>query len=45
LHEDRRVVLEVKAYYKDVLIGEGVHERFIVNTEKFIEKIRRALKS
>ena len=36
--DGRRLVFEVKAYYKDTLIGEGLHERFIVNKEKFLEK-------
>jgi len=40
----RRLVFEVKAYYKDILIGEGIHERFIVNREKFIEKVKSILK-
>ena len=42
--EGRKLVFEVKAYYRDVLVGEGVHERFIVNKEKFAEKVRSLLK-
>ena len=42
--DGRRLVFEVKAYYRDVLIGDGVHERFIVNKEKFAEKVRSLLK-
>jgi Thioesterase superfamily len=39
--EGRRLLFEVRAYYKDKLIGEGLHERFIVDREKFIEKLRK----
>ncbi|MEM1618814.1 MAG: thioesterase family protein [Desulfurococcaceae archaeon] len=45
LREGRKLVFEVKAYYGDLLIGEGVHERFIVNTEKFIDKVKKLLES
>jgi len=41
---DRRLVFEVKAYYRDVLIGEGIHERFIVNREKFTERVKSLLR-
>lgn len=41
ISEGRKIVYEVRAYLGDILIGEGVHERFIVNREKFIEKARR----
>lgn len=43
--EGRKLVFEVKAYYRDVLIGEGLHERFIVNREKFLERVKSILKS
>jgi len=43
--EGRKLVFEVKAYYRDLLIGEGLHERFIVNREKFIERVRSVLKN
>jgi len=43
LVDGRRLVFEVKAYYKDILIGEGQHERFIVNREKFMEKVKKIL--
>lgn len=41
--DGRRLVFEIKAYYKSILIGEGQHERFIVHREKFIEKLRKLL--
>lgn len=36
--DGRRLVFEVKAYDEVGLIGEGQHERFIVNNEKFQSK-------
>ncbi len=35
----RRLVFCVKAYDEAGLIGEGKHERFIVDNEKFMEKV------
>ncbi len=34
----RRLVFDVKVYDKAGLIGEGRHERFVVASEKFMEK-------
>lgn len=34
----RRLVFTVKAYDEKGLIGEGKHERFIIDTEKFMGK-------
>ena len=39
--EGRKIVFEVKAVWRDVVIGEGVHERYVVNREKFLDKVRR----
>ncbi|MCD8109740.1 MAG: thioesterase family protein [Clostridiales bacterium] len=36
--DGRRLVFDVKAYDDAGLIGEGTHERFIVNNEKFQSK-------
>ncbi len=36
----RRLVFSVKAYDEVEKIGEGTHERFIVNEEKFLGKVR-----
>ncbi len=41
--DGRRLVFDVKAYWKDVLIGEGEHERYVVNLEKFLNKLKGAL--
>ena len=35
----RRLVFKVKAYDECGLIGEGTHERFIIDSAKFMEKI------
>ena len=34
----RRLVFEVKCYDGETLVGEGTHERFIVDSEKFMSK-------
>ena len=34
----RRLVFEVKAYDECGLIGKGIHERFIIQSDKFIAK-------
>lgn len=34
----RRLVFSVKAYDERELIGEGTHERFIINVDKFLAK-------
>ena len=36
----RRLVFNVKAYDECGLIGEGSHERFIIDNAKFMEKIK-----
>lgn len=40
--EGRRLVFEVKVLLKETVIGEGVHERFIVHGKRFIEKVKKA---
>lgn len=37
--EGRKLVYSVKAYDETGLIGEGTHERFVVNSEKFMSKV------
>lgn len=34
----RRLVFKVEAYDEKEKIGEGIHERFIINNEKFLTK-------
>jgi len=35
----KRLLFSVKAYNESVMIGEGTHERFIINEKKFKEKL------
>lgn len=37
----RRLTFNVKAEWKDEVVGKGQHERFIVNKEKFLQKTER----
>lgn len=39
----RRLVFKVKAYDECGLIGEGTHERFIIDNAKFMEKLNSKL--
>ncbi len=36
----RRLVFEVEAYDEEGLIGKGIHERFIIDKEKFMAKFK-----
>ena len=36
----RRLVFKVKAFDDCGLIGEGTHERFVIDTAKFMEKLK-----
>ncbi len=42
--EGRKLKFQVKAYDDKGLIGEGVHERFIINVEKFMARTMGKLK-
>ena len=35
----RKITFKVEAYDGDILIGSGIHERFIIDKEKFLSKI------
>ncbi|MBP5206740.1 MAG: thioesterase family protein [Bacteroidales bacterium] len=35
----KRLVFEVRCFEGETLIGEGIHERFVVDSEKFMGKI------
>ncbi len=37
--EGKKFTFDVKAMYKDIVIGEGTHERFVINVEKFLSKL------
>ncbi|MEM0311506.1 MAG: thioesterase family protein [Ignisphaera sp.] len=43
--DNRKLVFSVKAFVGERLIGEGLHERYIVSVERFLDKIRRSLSS
>lgn len=43
--DGRRIVFSVKAYDEKGIIGEGKHERFIVFSEKFVNKTYQKLDS
>ena len=38
-HEGRRILFKVSVSDENGLIGEGTHERFIINPERFMEKL------
>ncbi|MGF6907318.1 thioesterase family protein [Fusobacterium sp. PH5-44] len=39
--EGKKLSFLVKVTYNDEVIGEGTHERFIINEKKFMEKVKR----
>ena len=41
--ERRRIVFTVKAKDEKEVIGEGIHERFVIDNEKFFAKCRQKL--
>ena len=43
LVDGKRIELKVSAYDEKGLIGEGTHERFIINDERFLAKTVRKL--
>jgi len=36
----RRLVFEVKAFWQGIEIGSGTHERYVVDEQRFLEKVR-----
>ena len=38
--DSRRLVFEVKCFEGETLVGEGTHERFVVDSEKFMSKLK-----
>ena len=38
---DRRLLFKIRAYDEAGMIGEGVHERFVINKERFLEKAQK----
>ena len=37
----RQLTFNVEAWWKETKIGEGIHERFIINRDNFIEKLKK----
>ena len=37
--DGKKIEFEVKAYWGDILLGEGTHLRFIVDREKFMSRL------
>jgi len=42
--DGRRLTFWVEAWWRDKKIGQGVHERTIVNREEFLNRLRESLK-
>ncbi len=43
--DGKRLVFEVTASDEKGVIGSGIHERFIINNEKFMQKVNEKLKN
>jgi fluoroacetyl-CoA thioesterase len=41
--DGKKLVFKVEAYDERELIGEGLHERYIINLEKFMERVNKKL--
>ena len=41
--EGRKLIFKVEAYWGEEKIGEGLHERFIVDRKSFLEKVRKSM--
>ena len=39
--DGRKLTFEVRAVFKDVVVGEGVHERYMIERSRFLEKVKR----
>ncbi|MHA1917857.1 MAG: thioesterase family protein [Candidatus Ranarchaeia archaeon] len=44
LQEKRKLTFEVTAYWKNTKIGEGKHERFIINKKKFLINLEQKMR-
>lgn len=41
--DGRKLVFEVSVFWRGKKLGEGTHERFIVDEQKFIDKLKKKL--
>ena len=39
--EGRKILFRVKVYDSEGLIGEGLHERFVIDPEKFMSRLKQ----
>ena len=39
--DGRKLTFKVEVFWNEKIIGEGKHERYIVNLERFLDKIRK----
>lgn len=39
--EGRKLIFKVEAYEGEIMIGKGIHERFIINNDKFMAKLNK----
>mgnify|MGYP000968924663 CR=1 FL=1 len=39
--EDRKVTFRVQAYDEKEKVAEGIHERFVVNVGRFVERVKK----
>ena len=37
--DGRRITFRVKCMYRDIVVGEGIHERVIVSWRRFLERV------
>ncbi len=41
--KDRKLVFKVVVFWEDIKVGKGLHERYVVNRARFLEKIMKIL--
>ena len=44
LSDGRKLTFKVKVYDEQSLIGEGTHERFIVDNDRFLQKAKSKIR-
>ncbi|MEM0355611.1 MAG: thioesterase family protein [Desulfurococcaceae archaeon] len=41
--DGRRVVFTARSYWKQIVVGEAIHERYVINIDKFREKVKKLI--
>lgn len=41
--DGKRIVFTTRSFWRNVVVGEGIHERYVVNVDKFREKIMKLI--